>query len=720
MKTPQVALVGCGAVGDLHLQAIGESKRANCSVLFDMDVSRASAARARYRLHAHLAKTLEGVAEHADCAIVAVPSAAHAEVATRLLEVGMHVLAEKPLATSAQSAREMIETASSSGRVLACGLVRRFFGNWSLAQQALRESLVGAPRRVEVREAVRWCWNRAAFKQQQAGGGVLMDTGPHILDMLLNLLGSLELVSYEDDVENGVEASARVQLRCQTAHGSIPVDMHLARGVPGPSWTRIVCSDGTLELSPQEPDYLTLCFGSAEPFRTRARRALGNAYRLQLDNFVGAVLGTEPLCVPASSAVGALELIDQCYRHRVRIGQVPGTATEVRTSSRTNRRTLVTGAAGQVGSRLVEMWVARGDGDKLRCLIRGFRNAERLMRYSLDVVEADVLDVRRLRNAAAGCDTIVHLAAGEDPGRETAAVLRAAREVGVRRLVHLSTACVYGLGIPKGVETLQEDTPVRSTGDLYAEGKAQAEREVVRAVRRGLDVVTLRPQVVYGPGMRWSGELAVLLARGEIAVVDGDGVANLVYIDDLVRAIDCALEARRVAGSAFFLTDGHPVAWAEYIDAHAAILGLEVPRIARTAVRPQKARLRQFLADSLRPIPALLRTPEFRDLFTESPLLRATAFRLYLRLRGFPQFKAYVNVLKGSGHVRDQNGSWNRQWLHLQLSEARLSSMRAAEGLGFRANIGFEQGLSRTAQWLRWHKLAPPEVAITDGSRNPR
>ena len=72
---------------------------------------------------------------------------------------------------------------------------------------------------------------------------------------------------------------------------------------------------------------------------------------------------------------------------------------------------------------------------------------------------------------------IDHLGAGEKPGEETRHLARAAIAAGVRRFVHMSTAVVYGLGLPELVERLQEDTPLRRTGEIYADGKAEAKEE---------------------------------------------------------------------------------------------------------------------------------------------------------------------------------------------------------------------------------------------------
>src|SRR5262249_45412877 len=154
-----------------------------------------------------------------------------------------------------------------------------------------------------------------------------------------------------------------------------------------------------------------------------------------------------------------------------------------------------TGAAGAVGSRLVEIWAEKEKLDRLRCMVRSFRTAARIMRYPLEVVEADLLDRRSVREAARDCDAIIHLGVGEKAEGETRTIVEVARELGILRFVHLSTAAVYGRVIPAAIEALQENTEVLRTGEPYADEKAKAERIVIKECRQGLEGVILRPHI---------------------------------------------------------------------------------------------------------------------------------------------------------------------------------------------------------------------------------
>ncbi len=136
------------------------------------------------------------------------------------------------------------------------------------------------------------------------------------------------------------------------------------------------------------------------------------------------------------------------------------------------------------------------------------------MRFPVEIAAADLEDRAAVEKAARGCDAIVHLGVGERAGRETRPIVEAARALGIRRFIHMSSAAVYGARIPASVEKHQDRTLLRATGESYADEKAAAERVVLAA--RELDAVLLRPHIVYGPGMRFTGDLIELLRRGEV------------------------------------------------------------------------------------------------------------------------------------------------------------------------------------------------------------
>ena len=215
----------------------------------------------------------------------------------------------------------------------------------------------------------------------------------------------------------------------------------------------------------------------------------------------------------------------------------------------------VTGATGFIGRHLTASLIGRGV--TVRAIVRpGSRSTDP---PGATIVRAP-LEARALADAFAGVDAVVHLAgvvsavdaetyAAINAGG-TRAVAAAADAAGAR-LVHISSLAAAGpahASTPRG----EDDVPAPLTP--YGRSKLDSERALLAVP--SLRWTVLRPGVVYGPGDR-----AVLplfkLAAGPVAPVVGrPGAAyTFVYISDVVRAIEAALEGPS-AGGTFFV--GHP------------------------------------------------------------------------------------------------------------------------------------------------------------------
>ncbi len=124
MPKHRLAVVGAGAFGRNHCRVIHESARAELVAVVDTDAARAAESASLYQA---LALTnAADLAGHVDAAIVAVPTVSHAQVACPLLEAGIDLLVEKPIAPDAASAARIVETAAAHGRLLQVGHLERF------------------------------------------------------------------------------------------------------------------------------------------------------------------------------------------------------------------------------------------------------------------------------------------------------------------------------------------------------------------------------------------------------------------------------------------------------------------------------------------------------------------------------------------------------------------------------------------------------------------
>jgi predicted dehydrogenase len=124
MSRPRIAVAGAGTFGRNHLRVIQSSDRATLAGVFDIDAARAAAAAQPYQCPVF--ETVEDLARASDAAVVATPTVTHSEFGCRLMELGLDVLVEKPLAHLPELARVLVETAKRTGRVLQVGHLERF------------------------------------------------------------------------------------------------------------------------------------------------------------------------------------------------------------------------------------------------------------------------------------------------------------------------------------------------------------------------------------------------------------------------------------------------------------------------------------------------------------------------------------------------------------------------------------------------------------------
>lgn len=323
MDKVKFAIIGCGAVTEnFHLPALQRSAQAEVEVLVDPSTGRARQLAEMYGVPA-VAEEYSQVIGKADAAIVAVPNYLHATVAEHLLEAGVHVLVEKPMALTPAACDRISSAAEKNRAVLTVGLVRRFLPASGFVKEMLESGMLGEIQRIDIQEGVIFSWpvaSGAMFRKANAGGGVLMDIGVHILDLLLWWFGPCKSVDYADDAMGGVEADCRLKLMFA---GKLRADIELSRTRNLRNSCIITGSRASLEVECNLNPELCMRVGSRSS-RLCGRVALQDkpdtsyldAFIRQLADFTEAILrGGRPL-VTAAEGKRSVELIESCYAAR--------------------------------------------------------------------------------------------------------------------------------------------------------------------------------------------------------------------------------------------------------------------------------------------------------------------------------------------------------------------------------------------------------------------
>ena len=175
MTKIRTAVIGTGAFGRNHVRVLKQSPQAELVGVHDVDPSRAAAVASEFGCVA--VQDLAAFTGKIDAAIVAVPTSAHADVGCRLLDRGVDVLVEKPIAGDLDSGRALVDAAARNGRILQIGHLERF----NPAVIALRK-MVRLPLFFEIHRL-------SLFSPRSLDVDVVLDLMIHDLDIVLDLVG---------------------------------------------------------------------------------------------------------------------------------------------------------------------------------------------------------------------------------------------------------------------------------------------------------------------------------------------------------------------------------------------------------------------------------------------------------------------------------------------------------------------------------------------------
>lgn len=194
MSTPiKIGIVGAGAIAvHGHIPSFQASPGAEIVAICDTNLERAQAAAAKFNIPAAYSDYQEMIAKAGlDAISIGVPNALHAPVALAAFAAGLHVLSEKPMATSIADGEAMVAAAKQAGKVLAVNMSNRPRPEVLMVRQMVSEGRLGKIsyangrliRRTGIPGFGSWF-----TRKELSGGGSLMDIGVHMLDMVMYIL----------------------------------------------------------------------------------------------------------------------------------------------------------------------------------------------------------------------------------------------------------------------------------------------------------------------------------------------------------------------------------------------------------------------------------------------------------------------------------------------------------------------------------------------------
>jgi predicted dehydrogenase len=311
-------VVGTGSFGRNHVRVIHESEHAELAGVFD--TNRERAVETASTNSCRVLESLEELAGKADAAVVATPTDTHAEIGRQLMELGLDVLIEKPIASAAADGRMLIETAARTGRILQVGHLERF----NPAVVAL-QGVISKPLFFEVHRL-------SEFSPRSLDVDVVLDLMIHDIDIVLTLTqqapeeiraAGIRILSEKVDIAN---------VRMQFPGGCV-ANLTASR----------VSTERVRKLRLFQPhEYISLDYSRQDAVRFTVTPPLSIGYaplpvtkdeplRLELESFFNCVVSRAIPVVTGTQALAALEvaqdILDKIEAHARLVVQalnVPG------------------------------------------------------------------------------------------------------------------------------------------------------------------------------------------------------------------------------------------------------------------------------------------------------------------------------------------------------------------------------------------------------------
>jgi 2-alkyl-3-oxoalkanoate reductase len=349
----------------------------------------------------------------------------------------------------------------------------------------------------------------------------------------------------------------------------------------------------------------------------------------------------------------------------------------------------VVGGSGFVGGHAVRF--LREAGHEVRAVVRNSARAPIDCPWRV----ADVQDVYALRDAFGGCDYVVHAALGppEVIVGCLAPIYAAAQAVGIRRIVYISTGSVHGQAPKPGTDETSRLTVVQPFA--YNTAKVRAERRLRRLRARGtVELVMLRPTIVFGPGSRWIFDFAFALRDGSAYVVDGArGICNSIYVDNLAHAIGLALSVPGIDGEVFHVGDAETVTWRDLYAPIASEFGFDLNTVPSFSPPVLKAGFKQLYLEPIRS------SDWGQVVLRHVPASLKDALRAAARLaRPRPQ----IVVGPGSSQPSGTRGpDITAEMIALHRCAWRFPQDKARRLLGYVPPVSFREGCRRSVEWLQ-------------------
>lgn len=581
----RIGILGCGnIVQTMHLPALSSLPNISLQWLIDKNPEILRVLNSKYP-KVKISDDMRALSD-VDGVIIATPPGMHAEHIRFALEHDWNVFVEKPLATNKNDAEVLVALAAKRNLNLSINLNRRFFPSSKALKELIDTQSLGHIKRIHVIDGQRCSGGAGPNKTFHtsptlSGGGVMIDTGSHMLDLALSLIppGTHTNLHYEDDGITKIEAECQFQFTVNAENVRTEISGFFSRLVAIPQTITVYGEKGTATTTLPNNDIsiTTPTFGDT-PVIIRVPSVAHdviNSFGASFEEFVRACRnGETPSQHAAKSTLETLDIIDEAYKSKKLLKDPWGKqyAPPIEKSEKNKIVVAVIGAGGFLGARLFDR-LTTDSRFTPRAITHSTLGSLALARQTDNIFIGDARDEQFLQTAFSGAHVVINCAMNMRGARKEAiknttkiaeTVAKIAAQTGVKRCVHISTIAIHGIFLGREKDKLVPD-PERST---YAVAKEKSEQAIIRVGQTTtLDTVILRMGHIFGPySMGWTVGQRDLVRNNSMVRVDAwKNPSNTVFVDNAIDAIIAAINQKNLLrGSIFYVTDLPNKSWAEF------------------------------------------------------------------------------------------------------------------------------------------------------------
>jgi predicted dehydrogenase/nucleoside-diphosphate-sugar epimerase len=634
----KIGLLGTGYIADWHAGALRAVPGVSLVAVCDRDERRAGAFAVRHGIK-RVSNSLEAMLSEGqvDAIHVLLPPDLHARAAGAIIDAGIDVLLEKPMAITADECDQLVARARSAGAKVGVGHNFLFAPVYERLKDDVTAGRLGRIDEVTI------TWNKG-LGQVQSGpfnlwmlrepGNIMLEVGSHSVAHMLDLVGAVKVMGVRASNSTELPGGARFfrSWRVDAETGAMRVALNFSF-TPGFSQhlIQIRGSLGAATVDFERNTYLLhrhtptgmdfdryfMTVSDAKDLKGQARGTLvrtiyskfrpigagpyGQSIARTMLSFYGDTQDSIDRRLSLEFGREVVRTCEQIARQvtdtRTRLSapvadekgvQANGTA---RAPASSRAEVLVLGATGFIGQELARQLVEAGHPTRL--LVRDpARLSADLKSPRVDVVVGDLSQESDLAGALEGIRCVYHLARPNVKTWEewavhevesTRRVAEACLKAQVGRLIYTGTIDSYYLGAKAG--TITEATPLDpwvSRRNYYARAKALSEQSLMELHReRGLPVVILRPGIVIGRGgnpMHWG---IGMWSHDSVCQIWGQGRTPLPLVlgEDVASALVAALALPGIEGQSFNLCAESGLSACDYLAAFEGCLGVEFQKI---------------------------------------------------------------------------------------------------------------------------------------------